>query len=326
MPQARPTEDLGFARRRVPAWLMSGVLHFTVFLTLSFLLRFTPRGDTLEPNRAGGIVLVKNSQGKTQYLSEGGPEGSVTSHASASTESGSSPLPSAADVPVNLAGMLPSRSEGAGLGGTAGDALPSAGALTAGGGTGKGIGGQVQTGVFGVQGTGRKFVYVFDRSGSMEGYGGRPLAAAKSELIASLENLQSIHQFQIIFYNDKPQVMNLAGYEGRLAFGDDASKRAAARFVSGIVADGGTQHMEAIKKAVALQPDVIFFLTDADEPQIRPDELAKIRIWNKSEAIINTIEFGAGPPSGSDNFLKKLARQNRGQHVYVDVTRLSDRK
>jgi hypothetical protein len=38
--------------------------------------------------------------------------------------------------------------------------------------------------------------------------------------------------------------------------------------------------------------------------------------------VINTIEFGVGPALDRDNFMKRLARQNAGRHVYVDVTQL----
>ena len=38
--------------------------------------------------------------------------------------------------------------------------------------------------------------------------------------------------------------------------------------------------------------------------------------------MINTIEFGYGPAFESDNFLIRLARQNHGKHVYVDISQL----
>ena len=44
-----------------------------------------------------------------------------------------------------------------------------------------------ETSVFGSRGIGTKFVYVFDRSNSMNDFEGRPLAGAKRELLASLE-------------------------------------------------------------------------------------------------------------------------------------------
>jgi hypothetical protein len=38
--------------------------------------------------------------------------------------------------------------------------------------------------------------------------------------------------------------------------------------------------------------------------------------------MINTIEFGYGAQADPENFLVKLARQNGGAHVYVDLASL----
>jgi hypothetical protein len=92
--------------------------------------------------------------------------------------------------------------------------------------------------------------------------------------------------------------------------------------VRGILADGPTHHRPALEMALQMRPDVIFFLTDADEPQMSPDELQYIRRLNPG-TVINTIEFSAGPPSAGYNFLRQLATENGGQHGYVDVSRLS---
>lgn len=66
------------------------------------------------------------------------------------------------------------------------------------------------------------------------------------------------------------------------------------------------------------------FLTDAGEPQLTASELEKLRQLNTG-TVINAVEFGIGPDPGGDNFLVRLARQNGGQHVYIDVTRLPGR-
>jgi hypothetical protein len=84
--------------------------------------------------------------------------------------------------------------------------------------------------------------------------------------------------------------------------------------------------MEPLKLALALQPDVIFLLTDAEEPSLNSSELAAIRRQNRAGTSINAIEFGSGPFRGGENFLVRLARQNSGKHVYVDVTRLAARE
>jgi len=310
---------------------MSGVMHGVLLLAFGLLVRFTPRGVAPEADRAGSIVLVNNAQGEAEYFSE--DDALVESEMAAAASSSDSPaaagemLPQASEVEIDFAGVLPAAGDIAGGLGEIGDALPDATSLLADGLNGRlptqGLGKPAQTQVFGLQGEGSKFVYVFDRSGSMEGYGGRPIAAAKSELIASLEPLESTHQFQIIFYNEKPFVFNPLGTQRpRLMFGSDRDKEMAQDFVGRVLASGGTRHMEPLRLALNLAPDVIFFLTDADEPRLTDVELEQIRRWNKADAVINAIQFGSGPFDGENNFLVKLATQNRGQHVYIDVSKL----
>ncbi|MEX0978757.1 MAG: hypothetical protein WDZ48_07905, partial [Pirellulales bacterium] len=142
---------------------------------------------------------------------------------------------------VSLAGVLPAKGGQQGIGGS------DSGVAAASELTGqppppnRRRGGYARTGVFGLEGEGNKFIYVFDRSGSMDGHGGAPLIAAKNELIASLENLGQTHQFQIIFYNDEPRIFNPAGRSGRLVFGTDQNKNLARRFVGSITASGATR-------------------------------------------------------------------------------------
>jgi hypothetical protein len=150
------------------------------------------------------------------------------------------------------------------------------------------------------------------------------MAAAKAQLIASLRDLASVHQFQIIFYNDRISVFNpFHPQPPRMMFGTEQNKRLAEEFIRGINPAGGTRHVEPLTLALGLQPDVIFLLTDAEEPQLTPSELEKARQRNRGAASIHTIEFGSGPFHGRDDFLVRLAHQNSGQHVYVDVTRLT---
>jgi hypothetical protein len=310
--------------RRVPAWALSAALHTLVFVSLALLVRggAAPRAGNDQDIRYVGVVLARAEQGSTSYFDEAASHSaSQASSAGASPASFASALPASQELSLDLGGVLPSAGE---LGGGAiGDLLPSAGDLTAGGGAQKSFGGQARTEVYGLSGQGSKFIYVFDRSGSMSGYEGRPLRSAKAELIASLNDLQRTHQFQIIFYNQRPSVFAPDGRTPRLVWGDDAGKAAAARYVRGIIADGGTEHMAPMMMALALRPDVIYFLTDADEPKLNSEELDRIRRVNKG-TIINAIEFGFGPAAGEDNFLKRLARQNEGQHAYVDISKLPE--
>jgi hypothetical protein len=92
------------------------------------------------------------------------------------------------------------------------------------------------------------------------------------------------------------------------------------KFVRGITARGGTEHENALLLAVRLRPDVIFFLTDAEEPRMSPAQLAKIHRL-AAGITINTIEFGFGPQANSNSWIARLAKQNGGQHVYGDITK-----
>jgi hypothetical protein len=178
-----------------------------------------------------------------------------------------------------------------------------------------------ETSMFGVEAKGGKFVYVLDRSGSMGIDGGRPLAAVKAELLRSLEKLDTVHQFQIVFYNERPRVFNPTGTPGRLAFGTAQNKAEVRRFVESVTADGGTDHEEAVLTAVRMHPDVIFFLTDGDDPKLNARQLARIDRLGPG-ITIHTIEFGTGAKRDPGSFMVKLARQSGGRHVYIDVAKL----
>jgi hypothetical protein len=312
--------DPGGERLRLPAWLMSLVLHGGLFVLLTLTLQVTPRGTGLEETRTVGVVLKHTSQESPESTyyedSQDNPQSSDTANDQ------SNPLDDVSGGGSAAAAALPSAEEIFGPGTASASAgSPGGSGLLRGGPSGRGPGGgQARTQLFGIPAEGYKFVYVFDRSGSMGGAGRNALKRAKAELLASLESLGETHQFQIIFYNERPTVFALAGAPGRLVFGNAPNKAQAHKFVQGIVADGGTEHEPALVSALNLAPDVIFFLTDADQPELSPTQLRRIVERNRRGTVINAIEFGSGPPLG-ENFLSRLAQQNGGSYRYVDITR-----
>jgi hypothetical protein len=318
--QRRPEWAAGptIGERPLPAWSISLVLHVLFLLALATWSRVDPRGGPLsEPDREVGVALVRHEGADAEYVAS---EEAQQASTSASTPLDQA-LPSAAEVAVDLAGLMPAADEGLNVG--PGPGLPETGPS---GGIRPGRDGlsdQVRTAIFGASGAGSKFVYVFDRSGSMAGFGGRPLAAAQRELIASLRDLNENTQFQIVFYNEDPHPFRFRSQSPRMVWGTDEAKVAAAQFVRGIAATGGTRHWQALKMSLGLRPDVIFFLTDADEPQMSDEELRQVRRFN-SATTIHAIEFGYGAQRNRKNFLVRLAEQNGGQHRYVDISTLAD--
>jgi hypothetical protein len=164
------------------------------------------------------------------------------------------------------------------------------------------------TAFFQIPTQGKSIVYVIDRSGSMGSDG--CLAVAKRELLASLERLPSSVRFQVIAYNRSAVPLCIHGQYG-LIFATEENKQSVARLLEGIHAEGGTDHLSALKQAMALGPDVIFFLTDADE--LRPDEVRKVSFLNHGRSVIHAI--GLGQQHGLP--LNSLAQANQGVYRAV---------
>jgi hypothetical protein len=312
------------AEPRSPAWIISIVLHCSVFLALLVAIDRVPRGAIEFPNGSSGIVLERMSA--EGDLSAG--EGNSTIESAASEFS--PPEVSAPIQPDEFVAAEADRAPAPQITPVAvadpfgGDA-PQAAAQKSGEvggrrGSPDGNNGYAKVSVFGVEGTGNKFVYVFDRSSSMEG---APLAAAKRQLVESINSLDNLHQFHIIFFNHRLRMFDVTSGGRRIAFASERNKRLAANFVGGITADGGTDRFTALKQALAFRPDVIFFLTDADDA-MSPSEMADLeQVYSRSGTAICVIEFGRTATGPQQNFLTELAGQSGGKYGYIDTAKLS---
>ena len=349
----------------VPGWGMSLVMHAVLFVTLVTLSQLPScRGDYSGEGGTGfrEIGLRAREDGDGQ---EGGPgtapgalgegadatPGAVEAIAvpqmaepgtlAAPTTSDRPPvplsLPGAGDSPpvIGLGGPPPLSGMGGGVSamgsahgsavsGVKGGGTPgSRGGINGGNGTGAG-----QTSLFGVNDAGKKFVYVIDRSFSMEEH--NAFRAAKAELLTSLSRLTDVQQFQVIFYNNEP--LTLATREGgSLMFkGNDAQRLQVSEQIGSISPDGGTRHMPALLTALKYNPDVIFLLTDGAEPALSRADLESLKARNRQGTRIHCIEFGTGPQTVAadgqpvPNFLMKLAAQNSGKYTYRNVKTLAE--
>ena len=187
---------------------MSLILHLLLLGAITWIVSRAPKGTGGDLDRPIGIAIVHRMPDRDRYVdaAEVSPQTDDATEQSdtQSTESASAAAPPAdLTPPIDLQGILqamestPSPVAGTGLAGETeldGDALGS--------GRGKksaADGSESTTMVFGVSGSGSEFVYVFDRSESMNGNSGRPLRAAKAELLKSIKSLTERQRFQIIF-------------------------------------------------------------------------------------------------------------------------------
>lgn len=321
----------------VPSWVVSTGTHVGLLFLLIYLAQLRScqhdiQGDGGDSWRQVGIVTREQTP----------PSESTTTDAAASdAETSDQPenSDSLADVnpveqvpsapPVDLP-QLPSMSEpilGVGSPGSVSSPVLDnlvQGVLGGGPSTAASSGEPQGTSFLGASDVGSRFVYVIDKSWSMEG---NSLRAAKTELTASLQRLNEKQQFQVIFYSENVEVMQPPSSRFDLFWGTDSQRLDASNQYQSVQAHGGTNHFLALKRALELNPDVVFFLTDGKDPALTAGEWASIRRLNRG-ARIHCIEFGTEPRPNNpgvvdpDNWLQQLARENGGTYVYRNVNDL----
>lgn len=189
------------------------------------------------------------------------------------------------------------------LGGAGTDVDASGGGLGGGGGGG--------TSFFGVASRGRFFMYIVDTSGSM-GSANR-IKILVDNLKSSIRALPEHASFFIFAYNERALPMSGAT-QWRLA--NRENKLRAERWITnGINAGGGTDPTDAIERAFKFQPapDVIYFMTDAQDLAGIPEFVTKLNVAIRKTKI-HCIAFG---DSGSESAMRRISKQSGGKYRYV---------
>jgi hypothetical protein len=180
--------------------------------------------------------------------------------------------------------------------------------------------GSAHTAFFGVSTPGKRVVYLIDRSISMGLNGALPLA--KHELMASLRRLPADARFQLLVYNRFAEPLVANGAHGLLSPSADVLERIAA-LLEPLRAEGGTNHLVALQRALQLQPEVIYLVTDGDD--LSAEQIRTVAALNRSRAVINTIEIGYAPVNREAGPLEQLARQNGGVFRVISLPGLTSR-
>lgn len=307
------------------AWSASCIFHTVVLVLFALMWRSQSRGTSGDTDRPVGIAVAHQTGKGTEYSLEGGSSSSGSSTSASSSQTVSLTTNDLFAPPISIDSLVAelmgdSNGVPTGAAGSQGTGLSGDGNSSGSGtGKGKGKGNKAKTSFFGVEGTGSSFVFVVDRSDSMNANDASPLRSAKRELLKSLASLNEYHQFQIVFYNDSVFPMS-----GKMIFATDADKRRATQFVRSIPGDGGTSHMPALKLGLAMRPDVLFFLTDADDPSLSLPQLRELQEKaDLSRTTIHTVQFNLGPAANNGSWIRGLAEMNRGTYKYLDVSILS---
>jgi hypothetical protein len=163
-------------------------------------------------------------------------------------------------------------------------------------------------GMFSLPPAASSVVYVLDRSVSM-GVNNK-LDLACRELLTSLRRLPPSARFQVIAYNTSAEPLVIDGRIDLLPV-EPAILDEVASTLRKLVAVGGTDHIKALRRGLALHPDVLFFVTDADDlPAAQIDFVSRC---NHGTAI-HAIELSRRRNARPDGPLAQLARGNGGTY------------
>ncbi|MDX1946898.1 MAG: VWA domain-containing protein [Pirellulaceae bacterium] len=327
--------------RIAPAWLLSLVVHLAIAVAAGLWLRTAPpRGLLSDQDRPATIVLAQRRDAGTTYFTDESPAESSAAPASgasaAAAQTGDDPLatdtapPAAGGVSLpQLPGVLasgdglvavvqPGTGQGRprilpGVGDAeilAADALIPREAIP--------TGPTAMLSLFdSAAAEGRSFVFVIDRSQSMGSDGLGAIAAAAQELTAELGRLTAEQKFQVVAYNTSAIYFD----RRELLPADEGTRKSLVRFVADLAAYGPTEHERGLLAALRLRPEVIFLLTDGGDPHLNPGQLRVIREAAGGRTSIHALHFGRGSAPEGEEFLRRLATENRGSYVYIDMAK-----
>ena len=168
--------------------------------------------------------------------------------------------------------------------------------------------------------TGERFVYLIDTSASMND--GAHLKLARQQLKSSIRMLKPRQKFQVVFYSVVTTQIKLRNAAAADLYAATAPNiQMAEREIDRVRAERGTDHKPAIRHALRLKPDVIYFLTDGDEPPLSTGDIRELLRENSSGARIHVVEFAAGNRESREvTWLQQLASLTGGKYRRVPVS------
>ena len=355
-PGRRESRRSFFDYESVPSWLVSLITHMSLIILMGLLIKSVPVDPGVE------LSLDYGDPGLTTFDAGGGGAGPDLSELplagdaeipietevspDAIGDGSADPLanveltglfgdaPITESLAVDASSLLVRSNSGQGDGGSG---PGTGGGHGAGTGTGWGDGkgpGHAVTSMFGLAGEGGDFVYVFDRSQSMNSVLTTdigddrsvtitPLEAAKNELNRSIGDLNDECRFQVVFYNDTAVAF---GNQYTLAKATFSNKQRVKSFISAMPAEMNTNHLVALEEAIRCRPQVLFLLTDGEEKDDPPmSEIRRlVRECKRLKIKVNVVHFCFEVRTTST--LTNLAHDTGGQHRFITLRELAHQK
>jgi hypothetical protein len=302
-PSAKPSR---LARFAAPV-ILSLALHSLLVLAIWRVPTSQPVGSadadpSLAPTENDCLLRLDDSPSRTKSVAPTPKPREDRSLVQATFEVHLAPLPAA---PAPLPPKRIASPDTPGIGADAPAASP--------GGSGDGSGNGNEACALPVGRSARSVVYVVDRSMSMGFHGA--FVRARREVLASLRRLGPETRFQVIAYNRDAEPLRINGRYGLLD-SDENTIRQVAEAVTALRPAGGTNHGLALRRALVFHPDLIYFLTDADDVNL--DDVKTVTRLADHRTIIHTVELNGGRKGRLDGPLHRLAADNGGTYRRLD--------
>jgi hypothetical protein len=184
---------------------------------------------------------------------------------------------------------------------------------------------KVKTQFCGVEGGGNHFVYIVDSSGSMrDGF-----QSARTELLASIDQLKPDQRFYVIFFDSEPDFMRITNPdedEPASVMATPENKQKLRRWAMTIQQGAGRHPTALLPFVLKMRPDVIFLLSDGEFPdsvgELLKSENKMENLFGESGpiSIVHTIRYhGLEGETGrkAEATMIQIAKENGGQYRHV---------
>ena len=169
---------------------------------------------------------------------------------------------------------------------------------------------------FGTEAPGESFVFIIDRSGSMNG---KRWEYAREELIYSLRRMPAGQRFFILCFASETNIMmDTPADQARYFTASDHAIEDVKYWLEDMKPRGGTKPLNSLRLAIDFKPDAVFFLSDGEIGKQPLDMLRRINRDSKTNEKIPIHTVHLLSIGGADN-LEQLAKENNGKFRSISV-------
>ena len=175
---------------------------------------------------------------------------------------------------------------------------------------------------FGIEAVGQEFVYIVDRSGSMNG---RRYRRAIDELKRSVRELRPDQRFLVVLFSSSTKTMlGASSKSAEMLQATDENKRKLEDWLATIGAGGGTNPNSSLRMAMRIKPSAVFMLSDGEFQESKGVRRGGLLVGGgdaysivaASKGVIPVHAIAFEDPRSCRN-MKRLAEVSGGEYRFI---------